>query len=82
MIATLIAQSKAKPGSINFGTPGNGSTPHLAIELFGVPRASGHVPYRAARRPSTHAGRAHQTVAVALEVLPHVKAGSCVCWRC
>ena len=33
-IAQLLAQSKAKPGSINFGTPGNGSTPHLAVELF------------------------------------------------
>lgn len=28
----LIAASKAKPGSLNFGTTGNGSMPHLAAE--------------------------------------------------
>ena len=30
----LIALAKAKPGSINFGYPGNGSTGHLAGTLF------------------------------------------------
>ena len=78
-IAKLVAQSKAKPGSINFGTPGNGSTPHLAIELF--ERAAGiqmtHVPYKGGSQAITDALAGHiQTVAVnALEVLPHVKAG-------
>lgn len=78
-IAALIAQSKAKPGSINFGTPGNGSTPHLAIELF--VRAAGiqmtHVPYKGGSQAINDTLAGHiQTVAVnALEVLPHVKAG-------
>ena len=26
--------SKARPGSVNYGSPGSGSTPHLAVELF------------------------------------------------
>jgi tripartite-type tricarboxylate transporter receptor subunit TctC len=78
-IARLIAQSKAKPGSINFGTPGNGSTPHLAVELFA--RAAGieltHVPYKGGSQALNDVIAGHiQTIAVnALEVQPHVKSG-------
>lgn len=78
-IAQFIAASKAKPGSINFGTPGNGSTPHLAIELFA--RAAGieltHVPYKGGAQAINDVLAGHvQTVAVnALEVQPHVRAG-------
>ena len=78
-IARLIALGKAKPGSINFGTPGNGSTPHLAVELF--ERAAGiqltHVPYKGGAQAITDTLAGHiQTVAVnALEVQSHVKAG-------
>jgi tripartite-type tricarboxylate transporter receptor subunit TctC len=47
-VAQLIAAAKAKPGSISFASPGNGSTPHMAMELFA--RAAGiqlqHVPYK------------------------------------
>lgn len=78
-LAKLIALSKAKPGSINFGTPGNGSTPHLAIELF--ERAAGitmtHVPYKGGSQAinDTLAGHIQAVAVNALEVLPHVKAG-------
>jgi len=78
-IKSLIAQSKAKPDSINYGTPGNGSTPHLAIELF--ERAAGirltHLPYKGGAPAMNDVIAGHiQTVAVnALEVLPHVKSG-------
>jgi len=78
-IARLVALSKAKPGSVNYGTPGNGSTPHLAIALF--EHAAGvdltHVPYKGGAQAITDVLGGHvQTVAVnALEVLPHVKAG-------
>ena len=30
----LIETAKARPGSVNYGSPGSGSTPHLAVELF------------------------------------------------
>jgi tripartite-type tricarboxylate transporter receptor subunit TctC len=78
-LAQLISLSRAKPGSINFGTPGNGSTPHLAIELF--ERAAGitmtHVPYKGGSQAINDTLAGHiQTVAVnALEVQAHVKAG-------
>ena len=48
--ADLLAKAKAEPGSINYGTPGNGSTPHLTMELLQV-RAGiklTHVPYNGA----------------------------------
>jgi tripartite-type tricarboxylate transporter receptor subunit TctC len=78
-IAKLVALAKAKPGSINYGTPGNGSTPHLALELF--ERAAGiqltHVPYKGGSQAIGDALGGHiQAVAVnALEVLPHLKSG-------
>jgi tripartite-type tricarboxylate transporter receptor subunit TctC len=77
-VQTLVAQSKAKPGSVDFGTPGNGSTPHLAVELFA--HAAGirltHVPYKGGAQAITDAIAGHiQIVAVnALEVLPQAKA--------
>ena len=33
-IGDLIAKAKANPGKLNFGTPGVGSTPHMAMELL------------------------------------------------
>jgi len=47
-VAELIAYAKANPGKINMASPGTGSTPHVAGELFkmmaGVDML--HVPYR------------------------------------
>jgi len=44
----LIALARAKPGTLNFGSAGPGSTPHLAIELLkkqaGIDMV--HVPYK------------------------------------
>ena len=49
-VRELIAMSKAKPGSINTASTGNGTYTHLTIELFKA--ASGadltHVPYKGA----------------------------------
>jgi len=78
-IKQLIDAAKGKPNSIAFGSPGNGSTPHMAIELFA--RAAGidlqHVPYRGGSPAITDViGGQLPLVAVnALEVLPHVKSG-------
>ena len=47
-VQELIALAKAKPGSLNFGSGGNGSSGHLCTELFS--QAAGvkmtHVPYK------------------------------------
>lgn len=49
-LADLVAHAKANPGKLNFGSAGNGTTHHLAGELFkslaGVDLV--HVPYRGA----------------------------------
>jgi tripartite-type tricarboxylate transporter receptor subunit TctC len=78
-VAQLIAAAKAKPGSIAFATPGNGSTPHMAGELFA--RAAGislmHVPYRGGAQAITDVigGQVPLLAMNALEVKPHVASG-------
>lgn len=75
----MIRAGKAKPGSVTYGSPGNGSTPHLAMELFA--RAAGislqHVPYKGGSPAITDVlgGQLPLVVVNAVEVLPHVKAG-------
>ena len=78
-LGKMIEMAKAKPGFVNFATPGNGSTPHLAVELFA--RAAGiklsHVPYKGGAPAITDVlgGQLPLVAANALEVLPHVKSG-------
>lgn len=47
-VQALVALAKAKPGTLNFGSGGNGTAPHLAGELF--KQVAGidivHVPYK------------------------------------
>jgi tripartite-type tricarboxylate transporter receptor subunit TctC len=47
-LAELVAYAKTRPGALNYGSAGIGTTPHLAAELLN--RATGvhlvHVPYR------------------------------------
>jgi tripartite-type tricarboxylate transporter receptor subunit TctC len=47
-VAELVAYAKAKPGQLNYGTAGNGSTTHLATELFKSMAQIDlvHVPYK------------------------------------
>lgn len=49
-VAELVALAKAKPGTINFGSSGNGSTNHLAGELLKSMTGINivHVPYKGA----------------------------------
>lgn len=78
-IGKLIEAAKGKPGSISFASPGNGSTPHLAAELFA--RAAGvdlqHIPYRGGSQAITDVigGQVPLLAMNALEVSPHVKSG-------
>ncbi|MES2258137.1 MAG: tripartite tricarboxylate transporter substrate binding protein [Pseudomonadota bacterium] len=47
-IASLIAYIKKNPGKVNYGTPGNGTPQHLAMELFKKQYGLNtmHVPYK------------------------------------
>ena len=78
-LGKLIEAAKAKPGAFNYASPGNGSTPHMAVELF--ERAAGislsHVPYRGGGPAITDVigGQVPMVAVNALEVLPHVKSG-------
>jgi tripartite-type tricarboxylate transporter receptor subunit TctC len=58
-IPEFIAYAKANPGKINFASPGVGTLPHVAAELFkamtGVDIV--HVPYRNAYLPDLLAGQ-------------------------
>ena len=78
-VAQLIAAAKANPGLVAFATPGNGSTPHMAAELFA--RAAGisllHVPYRGGAQAITDviSGQVPLLAMNALEVKPQVASG-------
>jgi tripartite-type tricarboxylate transporter receptor subunit TctC len=78
-VKQLIDAAKGKPNTIAYGSPGNGSTPHMAIELFA--RAAGidlqHIPYRGGSPAITDTigGQVPLVAVNALEVLPHVKSG-------
>ena len=78
-LAKLVAAAKAAPGNINYASPGNGATPHLAMELFA--RAAGislqHIAYRGGAPAITDVlGGQLPLVAInALEALPHYKSG-------
>src|SRR5688500_4401596 len=75
----LVAQAKAKPGSITFGSAGNGSINHLAGEWLA--QAAGiqllHVPYKggAPAAAAVAAGDVHFGVMAAPGAMPHIKSG-------
>jgi tripartite-type tricarboxylate transporter receptor subunit TctC len=54
-LADVVAASKAKPASLNFASPGNGTVAHLTSELF--QKTAGvkftHVPYKGAAQAAT-----------------------------
>jgi tripartite-type tricarboxylate transporter receptor subunit TctC len=47
-VRELVALAKARPGQLNFGSPGIGTSPHLAGELFQMVSGTRmvHVPYK------------------------------------
>ncbi len=78
-MADLVAQSRARPGSITFGSSGTGSTTHLAGELLAV-RANIellHVPYRGVAQAinALYAGDTDLMVTGLIEGATHVRDG-------
>jgi len=79
-IADFIAYAKANPGKINHGSSGNGTTQHLAGELFKMMTGVSfvHVPYRGA--PQALTDLISGQVQVLFEPLPasiqHIRSGT------
>ena len=75
----LVAYAKARPGELNFGSPGNGSTGQLAGAMLEV--ATGikmtRVPFNgaAAVRNALLAGDVHVAFELETSLAPHVKSG-------
>jgi tripartite-type tricarboxylate transporter receptor subunit TctC len=78
-ILELIALAKAKPGEISYASAGNGSTNHLAVELFKIKTGIDmlHVPYRGNPLAIVDviAGRVPVFFDFVLTGLPHVREG-------
>ena len=79
-VKELIELAKAKPGEITFGSPGNGSSPHLAGELLAS--MSGvrmqHVPYKGSAPAliDVIGGRINFMIDALPTLLPQIKAGT------
>jgi tripartite-type tricarboxylate transporter receptor subunit TctC len=75
----LIAAARKEPGKLNFGSPGNGTTGHLGMELFqhAAKVKLTHVPYKSAAE-AVIALMGNQIQGVfdnPPTVLPHIRAG-------
>jgi tripartite-type tricarboxylate transporter receptor subunit TctC len=78
-VQELIAAARARPGQLNYGSNGAGTSQHLAAELFAsaVGVKINHVPFKGSA-PAVTAILAAQTdfmFAIAADVLPHIRAG-------
>jgi len=75
----LIALAKAKPGTLNFASAGQGSITHMACELFAYMAGikMNHVPYKGTgpALTDTIAGQTDLFCTSTATALPHVKAG-------
>lgn len=73
----LIAAAKAKPGELNFGSGGAGTSVHLAGELFKQQTKTNmlHVPYKGSAPAMTDlmGGQLHMVFDTATSALPHIK---------
>jgi len=78
-VKELIELARTKPGALNFGSSGIGSTPHLSGELFKMYAKINmvHVPYKGAGAAVTDlmAGRLQLMLVSAPSVVSQIKAG-------
>lgn len=78
-VAEFVSHCRAHPGAVNHGSSGNGTTQHLAGELF--KRMTGaefvHVPYRGASQAITDllGGRVQVLFESLPASIPHIRAG-------
>lgn len=78
-VQEFIALAKAKPGSVNYASAGNGSTPHLHAELFKLMTGVDiiHVPYKGSTpaRVAVMSGEVQADFDGLLPSLPLIKEG-------
>lgn len=78
-VKDLIALARARPGQLNFGSPGHGTTNHLAGEMFKLMAKIDltHVPYKgvAAAMADVIAGQIQILSGDLTTLLPQVKSG-------
>jgi tripartite-type tricarboxylate transporter receptor subunit TctC len=78
-VKDLLALAKAKPGQLNYGSPGNGTTTHLSTELLKSTTGMKitHIPYKGVAAAATDLmGGQVQILSGDLNtMLPHVKSG-------
>ncbi|NMM80591.1 LacI family transcriptional regulator [Acidovorax sp. SRB_14] len=78
-VPEMIAYAKAHPGKINFGSPGNGASPHLSGELFKSMAKVNltHIPYKGSA-PAVSDLLGNQ-ISIMFDnmpsVIPHVRSG-------
>ena len=78
-VPEMIAYAKANPGKINFGSPGNGASPHLSGELFKSMAKVDltHIPYKGSAPAVTDL--LGNQIAIMFDnmpsVIPHVRSG-------
>jgi tripartite-type tricarboxylate transporter receptor subunit TctC len=76
----VVADSKAKPGSIDVATSGNGTVAHLATEMF--QKAAGikltHIPYKGAAQGSTDliGGQIDMYMSSVPTLIGHIRSGA------
>jgi len=79
-VPEFIAYARSNPGKLNFASPGNGTGPHLAGELFKAMTGVNiiHVPYRGAAPALTDllGGQVHTYFMSTLASIDYIKAGS------
>lgn len=75
----LVVYARANPGKVNYGTPGNGSVPHVGVELFKQMTKANftQVPYKGSgpMMLDVISGSVQMTVATPPSVMSHIQAG-------
>jgi tripartite-type tricarboxylate transporter receptor subunit TctC len=78
-VKELIALLEARPGEINYASSGNGSTPHLATELFKLMTGTRmtHVPYKGGGPATINVVAGHVPVYIMspVQAAPHIRSG-------
>jgi len=78
-VKELVTLAKAKPGALAFASAGNGTSGHLALELFRMTSGADviHVPYKGGGPALAEvvAGQVQALFSIALAATPQIKAG-------